>query len=429
MRHSAVPAGHFRPMSRRGLVAATVGHALEWFDWNAYAIFSVFFAGQFFPADDPALAQIKAMMIFAIGFFFRPLGGILLGSYTDRFGRRGGLTLSVLLVSGGSLVMAACPTYAEIGLFAPALLLLARIVQGLSTGGEFAAAATYLAEIAPPGRRGFYSSFAYVTGTLGPLAATLLAELLFSVLGRSGLAEWGWRVPFAIGAVLGVYGLHLRRTLHETGPYLAGQDLRVRRPTWEVLRRHPVSGFRVVGFTIGATVVYYTFLVYLPSYAQDNFGMPAKSALWASVIAQSAMIVVLPLYGALSDRFGRKPLLCVFAAGYTVLIVPLFTLLNSTPESLVIVMTVGLLLFGCYAAVAPTAMAELFPTQVRSVGLGMPYSLTVAVFGGTSPHLVERLTDSGHANWFPWYLAVLCLISLVVFLTARETKGINLDQC
>ncbi|MEU7740681.1 MFS transporter [Nonomuraea sp. NPDC049158] len=429
MRHSTVPAGHFRPMSRRGLVAATIGHALEWFDWNAYAIFSVFFAGQFFPADDPALAQVKTMMIFAIGFLFRPLGGILLGSYTDRFGRRGGMTLAVLLVSGGSLILAVCPTYAEIGLLAPALLLVARIVQGLSTGGEMAAAATYLAEIAPPGRRGFYSSFAYVTGTLGPLTATLLAELLFSVLGESGLAAWGWRVPFAIGAVFGVYGLQLRRTLHETGPYLAGRDLRVRRPTWEVLRRHPVSGLRVVGFTVGATVVYYTFLVYLPSYVQDNFGMPTESALWASVIAQSAMIMVLPLYGALSDRIGRKPLLCAFAAGFVVLIVPLFTLLNSTPESLVIVMTVGLLLFGCYASVAPTAMAELFPTQVRSVGLGMPYSLTVAVFGGTSPHLVERLTDSGHASWFPWYLAGLCLISLVVFLTARETKGINLDQC
>lgn len=367
-------------------------------------------------------------MIFAVGFLFRPLGGIVLGGFADRHGRRNALTLSMLLMAGGSLLIAVCPTYEQAGLMAPVLLLAARVVQGLSTGGEMATSATYLAEVAPQGRRGFYSSFSYVTGTLGSLAATLLGQLILGQLGVTGMGDWGWRIPFACGTVLGLYAMYLRRSLNETGPYLMGQDLRVRRPTWEVLRRHPASGLRVAGFTVGATTVYYTFLVYLPGYAQNTYGVSASAALWVAVVAQAAMTVTLPALGILSDRIGRKPLLSVFAGGYVVLAVPLFSWLSSSVWTLLATMTTGLLLFGCYAAVAPTAMAELFPTQVRSVGLGMPYSLVVALFGGTAPYLVQKLTDHGHGDWFPWYVLVLCLVSLAVYVTTPETKDANLDQ-
>ncbi|WP_113699819.1 MFS transporter [Nonomuraea lactucae] len=419
----------YRSLSRRGLIATTAGHILEWFDWHIYAIFSIFFAPQFFPPSNAGAAHLQALLIFTVGFFFRPLGAVVLGGFTDRHGRRKGLTLSVLIIASGSTAIAICPTYQEIGMLAPVILLAARMAQGFSTGGEFAAASIYLAEVAPPGRRGFYSSFIYVTGTMALLAATLLAELLVGLFGEEGVTEWAWRVPFAIGALLGFYGLHLRRSLRETGPYLSDRDLRVRRPTWEMLRRHPVSGLRVVGFTVGATAVYYTFVVHLPTYAQKVYGISPGSALWASIVAQLTMIAALPVFGLLSDRFGRKPLLIAFAAGYVVLTVPLFALLNSSVWSLLAVMSTGLVLFACYAAIAPAAMAELFPTQVRSVGLGMPYALTVAVFGGTAPYLVETLTRNDRADLFPWYVSALCLVSLVVYLTARETKAIDLEEC
>ncbi|WLW56014.1 MFS transporter [Streptomyces sp. YU58] len=409
-------------------MAASVGHSMEWFDWNAYIYFSVFFSRHFFPAGNTGTAQLNTLMIFAMGFLFRPLGGIVLGGFADRKGRRSALTVSMLLMAGGSLLIAVCPTYDQVGLLAPVLLLVARMAQGLSTGGEMAASATYLAEVAPPGRRGFYSSFAYVTGTLGSLAATLLGQLILAQLGEERMGAWGWRIPFAFGTVIGLCALYLRRTLSETGPYLMGQDLRVRRPTWEMLRRHPASGLRVIGFTVGATTVYYTFLVYLPGYVQTTYGVAPEAALWVSVVAQTAMVATLPFLGIISDRIGRKPLLGLFAGGYLVLVVPLFSLLSSSVWSLLVVMTTGLLLFGCYAAIAPTAMAELFPTQVRSVGLAMPYSLVVAVFGGTAPYAVQGLTERGHAHWFPWYVAALCLVSLLVYVTTPETKDVNLDR-
>jgi MHS family alpha-ketoglutarate permease-like MFS transporter len=407
---------------RRGLVAASIGNALEWFDWNAYAIFAAYFSSQLFGGPSGASALLRSLLVFAVGFFFRPLGGALLAAFSDRYGRRAGLTLSVTLMGGGSLLIALCPTYDQVGLLAPAILLLARIAQGLSTGGELAAAATYLAELAPRARRGFYGSFLYSSSAVGTLSATLLAALLLAGLGRDSLSAWGWRIPFLIGALLGVYGLYLRRSLDETEAYLAGRSRRVARPTLEALRRHPRASLRVVGFTVGATAAYYTFAVYLPSYAAKVHAMPAAGAQWAAIAAQVVFIAVLGPLGALSDRIGRRPLLVVFAAGYALGAVPLFFLLGASPWSLFAVMTAGLVLFACYGAVAPTAMAELFPTEVRTAGIGLPYALTVAAFGGTAPYVVEWLHENGRGTWYPWYLAALCLVSLVVYATSRETR-------
>lgn len=423
-----VPRGWSRLLSHRGPIAISIGNALEWFDWNVYVIFIGFFSAQFFPMDDTGTARLKTLVIFAVGFFFRPLGGVLLAGIADRHGRRSGLIYSMLLMASGSLAIAVSPTYAQWGPLASLLLLLARIAQGLSTGGEIAISACYLTEIAPLGRRGLYSSFVYAASTLGPLAATLLAWLLMDTLGETRMTGWGWRIPFAVGALLGAFTLYLRRSLDETGPYLASKDRRVRRPTWELLRRHPISGLRVVGFTIGATAVYYTFLAYLPGYAQKTYGILPSGALLASATAQLVMITALPIFGMLSDRIGRKPLLIAFAAGHVLFIVPMFNMLNSSTWSLLGVMGAGLLLFSCYAAVAPVAMAELFPAQVRTIGVSVPYSLTVAVFGGTAPYLVESLTGHCHSGWFSWYVAVLCLVSLVVYLMARETKDLDLEQ-
>ncbi len=415
----------FAPGARRSVLATSVGNALEWYDWNAYAIFSVFFASQFFAPGSGVSSLLGTLAIFAVGFFFRPLGGLLLAGFTDRAGRRAGLVLSVLLMAGGSLLIAVGPTYAQVGPLAPILLLLARILQGLSTGGEFAASASYLSEIAPAHRRGFVGSFFYVSNVVGTLLATVLGSVLVATLGPAALQDWGWRLPFVFGALLALVSLYLRATLVESEAFTA-QSRPPMRPTLRAFREHPGAVARVVGFTVGGTVAYYTFAVYLPSYAQQSRGVSTTAALWASVAAQLVLVAALPPLGALSDRVGRRPLLIAFGLGFTLLSVPLFAGLSGSGWSLFVVMTAGLLLFAGYGAVAPVAMAELFPTAVRTAGIGLPYALTVAVFGGTAPYLVTALGQAGRGSLFPWYLAALCLVSLVVYATAAETRTVDL---
>jgi MHS family alpha-ketoglutarate permease-like MFS transporter len=410
------------------LLALSTGSVLEWFDWNSYVLFTPFFATQFFPDKNKTAAELSALAVFAIGFIFRPLGGILLGGLADRRGRRASLTLSVSVMAGGSLIFALAPPYSAVGILAPIILIFARALQGLSTGGEFASFVAYLAEISSPRRRGMYSSFAYVTSTVGVMTATLAATAFAHIFSPGSLSTWAWRIPFFFGAMLGLYGLYLRLTLDETEIYLAALDRRVRRPTMEVLRRHPASGLRVSGFTVAATVVYYSVFIYLPTYVETTFHVAEVSVLVVSVVAQVFLIIVLVPLGMLSDRIGRKPLLITFAAGYALFSVPLWGFLGRSPWSLLFVMCAGLLLFACYGAPAPTVMAELFPTQVRSAGLGFPYAVTVAIFGGTAPYIIAWLSDHGHQYLFPWYITALSLISLVAYITSRETKGVRLQS-
>jgi MFS transporter, MHS family, alpha-ketoglutarate permease len=413
---------------RRTMLVASIGNALEWYDWNSYVAFAVLLAPQFFPDGNGDVAVLEALAVFAVGFFFRPLGGALIGAFSDRHGRRTALTLSIIAMAGGSLLIAITPSYHQIGLLAPALLVVARAAQGLSTGGEITAMSTYVNEIAPPGRRGFYSSAIYISTTLGTLAATLLAVILRSTLTPAELQDWGWRIPFALGALLALYGWYLRRRIDETELFRSDSAAPVCRPAFEVVRRHPRATAQVIGFTIGITVVYYTFAVYLPTYAQRAHGIPANAALWAAVFAQLAFVISLPILGALSDRFGRRPLLLTFGVGFTVLSPLFFTLIGSSAISLFAVMAVALVLFGCCAASAPSAMLEMFPTRVRSSGIGLPYSLSVALFGGTAPYLIEYLSARGLGEWYPWYVVLLCLISTVTFVRYRETKDVDLAR-
>ena len=413
--------GARRPV--RQLVAASIGNAVEWYDWYAYTFLATYFSGQIFPgnAGDPLVPLLSAFAVFAVGFFLRPVGGLLLGSVADRIGRRGALTVTILMMGGGSLLMAVLPTYASAGLLAPTLLVLARLLQGLSIGGEFAASTTFLVESAPPGRRGLFSSFQYVSTTLGQLVASALAAILAASLSKPEMTAWGWRVPFAVGAVIALVGFWIRRGAEETHP--ARDELAEgRRPgLFEALRRYPRASLLVAAVTVAGTVTYYTWTTYFSTYAQTAAKVPAAEALLANTIALAFFALLQPLGGMLSDRVGRKPLLIVFAAGFTIGVVPLLALVRDAFGVLLLVQCVGMVLLTGYTSIAAALNAELVPGHVRASGIGFPYSLTVAIFGGTAPYVATWLASIHRPTLFGWYVAALALFGLIVYVRLPET--------
>ncbi|MEV5143593.1 MFS transporter [Streptomyces sp. NPDC052727] len=427
--NTAAPAAAVRTTTRGGglrqTLIASIGNAMEWFDWTAYVTFAAVLGPQFFPAGDATTNVLQTLSVFAVGFLFRPIGGLLIGAYCDRHGRSSALRLSLLMMAGGSLLIALTPAHRTAGVLSPTLLVVARALQGLSAGGEGTAMSTYVNESAPAHRRGLYSSAIYISTTLGTLAATLLALLLNNTLTPGQLGDWGWRVPFALGALLALYGWQLRRRLPETPVFDAARERR-RNPAWQVLRSHPRQVLRVAGFSVGATVVYYTFASYMPLYAQVHHGVTANAALWAAVGAQVLFIAALPLLGMAADRFGQRPLLVAFGGGFVCLTPLLFATVSGSAVRLFTVMTAALLLFGCYATAAPSATLQMFPTSLRSSGVGLPYALTVALCGGTAPYLSEYLATHGHAAWYPWYISGLSAISTVFFLRYRGESRTDL---
>ncbi|MGW7573885.1 MFS transporter [Streptomyces sp. NPDC054765] len=420
------------PPSRvRQLAAASIGNAIEWYDWYAYSFLAVYFAGQVFPegAGNSLVPLLSTFAVFAVGFFMRPVGGLLLGAVADRRGRRTALTLTILLMGGGSLLVALTPTYAATGLLAPLVLVIARLVQGLSVGGEFAASTTFLVESAGPGRRGLFSSFQYVSTTLGQLLASGTAALLAALLTEQQMGQWGWRVPFLGGALLSLLGLWIRRGAQETLPHALPEQQAVGRPgLFEALRRHPRQSLLICGITAGGTLAYYTWTTYLPTYAQVNAGFDKGDSLTVGTLSLVFFALLQPLGGMLSDRIGRKPLLLGFSLGFAVLAVPLLHLVTDAFVSLLLVQCAGMVLLTGYTAVAAAVNAEVFPARVRAAGIGFPYSLTVALFGGTAPYVGTWFQQAGHAGLFPWYVAALCLVSFVVYLTLPETSRQKLEK-
>ncbi|MCH0539319.1 MFS transporter [Streptomyces sp. MUM 203J] len=408
------------PPARRNLAAATSGHALEWYDWNVYAMMAPFFSTAFFVAGDGTSALLSSLAVFAVGFVARPVGGLVFGVLSDRLGRRTAMLWSVALMAGGSLLIAVTPAYGTIGVLAPVLLVLARLAQGLSAGGEFAASAAYLVEAAPPRRKGFYSSFLYTGNAVGTLIAAAVGALLAFTLGPGLMASWGWRVPFLIGGVAAVSVGFLRRgmdeTLHRpdagTGPAstAAAPGIRHLAP----LKQHRGAVFTLCGLTAGATVVYYTWVVALPAQAIQSGRLGPAQTLLAAAVAQVVLLLALPFVGMLADRVGTRPLLLVFTAGFTVLGVPLYALAQTSLTGLFVSEAVGLILFSGYGATAAAVMAGLFPAGARGTGIGLPYAATVAAFGGTAPYAGVWLADSGLDNAFAGYVSVLCAVAFVI---------------
>jgi MFS transporter, MHS family, alpha-ketoglutarate permease len=412
----------------RQLAAASVGNAAEWYDWYAYSYLALYFADRIFPkgAANSLVPLLSAFAVFAVGFFMRPVGGLLLGIVADRRGRRAALTVTILMMGGGSLLVAVTPTYAAAGVLAPVVLVIARLIQGLSVGGEFAAATTFLVESAGPGRRGFFSSFQYVSTAIGQLISAGIAALLAHELTHGQMSAWGWRIPFAFGAVISLVGFWIRRGAAET----RSEEMRsAPRPgLFEGLRRHPRESLLICGITVGGTIAYYTWTTYLPTYADVNVGFDKGDALTIGTISLAFFAVLQPLGGMLSDRIGRKPLLLGFAVGFAVLAVPLLHLITKSFVSLLLVSCAGMVLLTGYTAIAAAVNAEVFPARVRAAGIGFPYSLTVALFGGTAPYVGTWLKQAGHADWFPWYVAVLCLVSACVYLALPETARRPLER-
>jgi metabolite-proton symporter len=420
---STTPAGEgLSPRQRvKAIVAGSLGNLVEWYDFYAYAFTALYFAASFFPAADRTAQLLNTAGIYAIGFLARPVGGWFFGRYADRKGRRAAMLLSVLLMCGGSLMIACLPTYATIGGAAPALLLAARLLQGFSLGGEYGTSATYMSEVAIAGRRGFYSSFQYVTLIGGQLTAVLVVFVLQQVVSEAALHAWAWRVPFAIGAVLAVSVLYLRRGLHETSRGVAASD---EAGTFKALLRHPRSLATVVALTAGGSLGFYTFTTYMQKFLVNTAGMTTQTATGIMTLALACFMLVQPLFGLLSDRIGRRAMLIVWGLLGTVATVPLLGALAGVRDPAVAFALVmaAMLIQSFYTSISGLFKAELFPIEVRALGVGFSYAVANAVFGGSAEYVALTFKQAGHESTFYWYAAGMSALALVAALLMRDPR-------
>ncbi|MBJ6762244.1 MFS transporter [Myxococcaceae bacterium JPH2] len=407
------------------ILGGSVGNLIEWYDFYVYSAFSLYFAKAFFPSADPVVEQLNSAGVFALGFLIRPVGGWLMGLHADRHGRRAALSLSVALMCLGSLVIALCPTYERIGVWAPAVLLLARLLQGLSLGGEYGTSATYLSEVATSRHRGFFSSFQYVTLIMGQLLATLtLLVLQQAVLTEAQLQAWGWRIPFLLGALLAVVGFAVRRDMVETQAFQQEVRTQARAHPLRELLRHPKEIATVVGLTMGGTLAFYTYTVYMQKFLVNSVGLTREQSTRVSVSSLFVYMLLQPVFGLLSDKVGRRPVLMGFGILGTLCTVPLLTALTQTRDAFTAFLLVmaALCILSGYTSINAVVKAELFPARIRALGVGLPYALTVSVFGGSAEYVATRLKLAGHESWFFWYVTAAIACSLAVYVFMRDTR-------
>ncbi|ARF82461.1 MFS transporter [Kitasatospora aureofaciens] len=439
MSPSAVPAARPQPPGgeragrRLALVGGSLGNLVEWYDWFVYASFAVYFADDFFPGSDSTAKLMNTAGIFAVGFLMRPVGGWLLGRAADRHGRKSALTLTVTMMSAAAVLIAVAPTYARAGYLGAGVLLLARLLQGMSIGGEYAASATYLTEASAPNRRGLGSSFQYVSMTCGQLLGLGILIVMQHTLSSAQLHSWGWRVPFLLGAVLAGVVLWLRRRLPETEAFTAdartaeagGRKQDGARGTLRSLWEHRRQALLVMALTLGGTVAYYTYTTYLTKYLIGSAGLAKNTATLVSFTALALFAAIQPLAGLLSDRIGRRPLLITFALGCTVGTYPLMTALGSASGywSALGLSLVALVIVTGYTSINAAVKAELFPTRIRALGVALPYALANALFGGTAEYIALWFKNSGHESGFFWYVSGCALVSLVVYVLMPDTRN------
>lgn len=408
----------------KAIFAASSGNLVEWYDFYVYAFFAIYFAKSFaFPAESQTLQLLQTSAIFAIGFLMRPLGGWIFGYIGDRYGRKQAMIISVSMMCFGSLVIAVLPKYETIGALAPALLLLARMFQGLSVGGEYGATATYMSEVATKGRRGFLASFQYVTLVGGQLTASLVGVIMLTIFSPQQMQDWGWRIPFAMGAVLGVIALYLRRTLHETSDKKTREraDAGSFKALWECRRAFAV----VLAFTAGGSLSFYTYTTYMQKYLINTTGFDPRIAGYITTVALFFLMIVQPLFGWISDILSRKTFMLIFGGLLAVMTMPLLSTLKTATNPYT---ALGILLICCcmisfYTSINGLLKAEMFPPQVRALGVGLAYAISNAIFGGSAEAVALWLKSQGNESHFFWYVSLMGVLVFVTSLTLHKGEG------
>lgn len=409
----------------KSIFGGALGNLIEWYDWYIYSAFSLYFASSFFPKGNLTAQLLNTAAIFAVGFLMRPIGGLLMGIYADKKGRKAALTFSVILMCFGSLLIALAPTYEMVGMLSPAILIFARLVQGVSVGGEYGVSATYLSEMASRRYRGFYSSFQYVTLIMGQLMAlSVLIILQRYLLTSEQLYSWGWRIPFLIGALCAYIGFYLRCRIEETDSFEHENPAKHKKNPLIGLLQHPKEVLIVIGITMGGTLAFYTYSTYMQKFMVNTVGLSRDTATLLSASTLVIFMVVQPLFGFLSDVIGRRRLLIVFGVLGSLTTVPILTALSSTQNTWLIfaLITTALLIVSTYTSIAAIVKAELFPVEIRALGVSLPYAIAVSFFGGTAEYIALWLKSMGHESWFFWYVSLCIMISLVVYIMMPDTQ-------
>jgi MHS family alpha-ketoglutarate permease-like MFS transporter len=415
--------GESKPGRLRSIVGGSAGNLVEWYDWYVYSAFALYFAPVIFPKASATAQLLNAAAIFAVGFLMRPIGAWVMGVYSDRHGRKAGLTLSVALMCFGSLLIAVTPTYATAGALAPGMLVFARMLQGLSVGGEYGASATYLSEMAGRERRGYYASFQYVTLIGGQLTALGVLLLLQATMSEAALEAWGWRVPFAIGGLLAVAVFRIRRGLLETESFEAVKGER-RSGSVALFREHPREAWTVMALTAGGTLAFYAYTTYMQKFLVNTSGFSRPTATAVMTAALLLYAAVQPVAGALSDRVGRKPLLVGFGLLGVLGTAPLFLLLEkvTSPVLAFALIAAALVALSGYTAISGVLKAEMFPAHIRTLGVALPYAIANTIFGGTAEYLALWLKDQGVERWFYGYVTAMIAVSLITYLRMPDTR-------
>ena len=427
-RHVARPvaeAGADRPLGRiKSIVGGSAGNHVEWYDWYAYSVLTIYFAPVFFPKEDKTAQLLSAAAIFAVGFLMRPIGAWAMGVYSDRHGRKSGLALSVALMAGGSLLIAAAPTYANAGAIAPAVLVIARMLQGLSVGGEYGASATYLSEMAMRNRRAFWASFQYITLIGGQLLALAVVVLLQASMTEAQVQEWGWRVAFGVGALLAIGVYILRTRIAETHSFIRQPRDRERSTAVGLWRQHPREFMIVAAISGGGSAAFYAYTTYMQKFLVNTSGFSRTAATEIMTVALVVFMLIQPFWGMAADRWGRKRNLYIFGFGGVLLSVPIYTAISraATPGVALVLVLTPLVMLGAYTSISGLIKAELFPAHIRTLGVALPYAVGNTIFGGTAEYVALWFKQAGVERGFYWYLTAIIGMAAVGFVMLPETK-------
>lgn len=405
------------------IFGSSSGNLVEWYDFYAYAFTALYFAPSFFPKGDQTTQLLQTAAVFAIGFLMRPIGGYIFGFVADKYGRKTSMMISVLMMCAGSLAIAVLPTYQSIGVAAPALLLLARMLQGLSVGGEYGTSATYMSEVALAGRRGFFASFQYVTLIGGQLLASLVILIVQYSVSDADLRAWGWRIPFFIGAVCAVVALLLRASLHETST----AETRARKEAGslsELFSKHGRAFMIVLGYTAGGSLVFYTFTTYMQKYLVNTAHMNDRTANVVMTAVLFTYMIMQPPFGAFADRFGRKTSMLLFGALATLCTVPLMYAIADVTNPFVayLLIVAALAVVSFYTSISGLVKAEMFPTEVRALGVGLAYAIANAIFGGSAEYVALWFKGAGSESYFYWYVTGMCAIAFLSAVVMADSR-------